>query len=111
LLDQFAYDDSRAHSRRLWQYEEDRAPWWKASPRTAARWDGHFADPANAKKEAELETRPERAIRRSHAAALGSMHDPIRRSGLAIAKSSLASNGARGTESWSRLVAKGSPAR
>src|SRR5581483_4824967 len=38
-------------------YEKDRRPYWKASPRTATRIDGHFSDPEDAAKEAELETR------------------------------------------------------
>ena len=57
LLEQFAYDDPRTKSKRLWQYEKGRAPWWKASPKSATRWEGHFADPANAEKEAHLELR------------------------------------------------------
>jgi hypothetical protein len=55
LLEQFAYDDPVTRSRRLWQYQKNRAPWWKASPKTATRWDGHFADPTNSAKEEELE--------------------------------------------------------
>jgi hypothetical protein len=62
LLEQFAYDDPRTGSRRLWQYEKDRSPYWKASPRTATRFEGHFSDPQDADKEIELETRLSREI-------------------------------------------------
>jgi hypothetical protein len=58
LLDQFAYDDRVVKkSRRLWQYSKSRAPWAFASPKTATRVAGHFADPADAEREAKLETR------------------------------------------------------
>ena len=32
----------------------------QASPKSATRWDGHFADPANATKDAEVEARLQR---------------------------------------------------
>jgi hypothetical protein len=51
LLEQFAYDDPVTRSKRLWRYQKGRAPWPKASPKSATRWDRHFADPANAGKE------------------------------------------------------------
>jgi hypothetical protein len=57
LLEQFAYYDLRTKSRRLWQYQKGLPPWWKASPGRATAWDGHFADPANAAKEEQLELR------------------------------------------------------
>jgi len=57
LLEQFAYDDPRTKSKRLWQYQKGLPPWWKASPRRATAWDGHFADPANAAKEGQIELR------------------------------------------------------
>jgi hypothetical protein len=57
LLDQFAYDDPVKNSRRLWQYAKGRPPWAFASPTSATRVEGHFVDPANAKREAELETK------------------------------------------------------
>ena len=57
LLDQFAYDDPITKSRRLWRYQKGRGPYWKASPDTATRVDGHFADPRDEAKEHELETR------------------------------------------------------
>lgn len=57
LLEQFAYDDPLTDAKRLWRYEQGRPPYWKASPRTATRIDGHFTDPENAAKESELEER------------------------------------------------------
>jgi hypothetical protein len=57
LLDQFAYDDPKTKSRRLWQYAKGRAPSGKASPTTATRIDQHFSDPADAQREAQLETK------------------------------------------------------
>jgi hypothetical protein len=57
LLTQFAYYDPRTRSKRLWRYERGRRPHWKASPHTATRIDGHFTDPGDAAKEAELENR------------------------------------------------------
>ena len=57
LLEQFAYQDAVTRSLRLWRYEKNRAPYGKAPPKTATRWDEHFADPANAAKEAALEAR------------------------------------------------------
>jgi Protein of unknown function (DUF4238) len=57
LLEQFAYEDPRTRSKRLWQYQKGLLPWWKASPGRATAWDGHFADPANAAKEEQIELR------------------------------------------------------
>jgi hypothetical protein len=57
LLEQFAYYDPVTKSQRLWQYHKARAPWWKASPKTATAWEGHFADPDNKAREAEIELR------------------------------------------------------
>jgi len=57
LLEQFAYFDKVTRSNRLWRYEKNQAPWGGASPKSATRWAGHFADPANAAKEAQLELR------------------------------------------------------
>jgi len=57
LLDQFAFDDSVTKSRRLWQYAKGRAPWGRASPRTATRISSHFADPDDAAREAKVEDR------------------------------------------------------
>ncbi len=57
LLEQFAYDDPRTRSKRLWQYQKGLPPWWKASPGRATAWDGHFAEPANAAKEEQIELR------------------------------------------------------
>lgn len=60
LLEQFAYDDPITKSRRLWRYQKGRPPYPKASPRTATRWEGHFADPTNSAKEIEIEVRLKR---------------------------------------------------
>src|SRR3954452_14862016 len=38
-------------------YCKGRAPWWKASPKTATAWNGHFADPDNKTLEVEIATR------------------------------------------------------
>jgi hypothetical protein len=62
LLEQFAYDDAVTRSKRLCRYQKGRAPWRQASPRTATRWERHFADPDDAAKEAELEARLKRAF-------------------------------------------------
>jgi hypothetical protein len=55
LLEHFAYDDFVTKSKRLWRYQKDRPPYGRAAPISATRWDGHFADPDNAAKEAEIE--------------------------------------------------------
>jgi hypothetical protein len=57
LLEQFAYPDQITGSLRLWKYEKDRRPYPNASPTTATRFDGHFADPEDPQKEQRLETR------------------------------------------------------
>ena len=57
LLEHFAFDDPVTRSKRLWRYEKGKAPYGRAAPRTATRWEGHFADPENATKEAEIEAR------------------------------------------------------
>jgi hypothetical protein len=54
LLEQFAFEDTVTRSNRLWCYEKGIPPYLVA-PKSATRWDGHFADPANSAKEAELE--------------------------------------------------------
>ncbi len=60
LLEQFAYYDPVTRSKRLWRYQKGKAPYGRATPKSATRWEGHFADPANGSKEAELEERLER---------------------------------------------------
>lgn len=60
LLERFAFDDPVTHSKRLWRYQKGRAPYGRAAPKTATRRDGHFAEPANAAKEAQLEEQLER---------------------------------------------------
>src|ERR1700730_5777484 len=60
LLEHFVYDDPVTRSKRLWRYQKGRPPYGRAAPKSATRWDGHFADPANATKEAEVEARLQR---------------------------------------------------
>jgi hypothetical protein len=60
LLEHFAYDDPVTRSKRLWRYQKAQPPYGRATPKTATRWDGHFADPANAWKETEVEARLQR---------------------------------------------------
>lgn len=55
LLKQFAYHDPATDSLRLWRYAKGRHPYPKASPKTAARIDGYFADPRNAAIEQRIE--------------------------------------------------------
>ncbi|HEY4362802.1 MAG TPA: DUF4238 domain-containing protein [Bryobacteraceae bacterium] len=55
LLEQFAFDEPRTRSKRLWRYQKGLPPYGKAAPISATRWDGHFADPADPDKEAQLE--------------------------------------------------------
>jgi hypothetical protein len=47
-------------SKRLWQYQKGLPPNGRAAPKTATRWDGHFADPEDVTKEAEVEERLKR---------------------------------------------------
>lgn len=56
LLKQFAYFDSTTQSLRLWRYEKNREPFWKASPETSTAYDSFFADPENPDTELEIET-------------------------------------------------------
>lgn len=57
LLEQFAYFDERTRSLRLWRYEKDRRPYWKASPETATTVDRHFASHEDASLEQHIERR------------------------------------------------------
>jgi len=57
LLEHFAYDELITKSKRLWRYQKERPPYGRAAPISATRWDGHFADPEDARKEAEIEAR------------------------------------------------------
>src|ERR1700726_2836353 len=57
LLDQFAYNDPITKSRRLWCYEKGKAPFRGISTKTATRIEGHFTDPGDAMREAQLENR------------------------------------------------------
>ena len=56
LVEQFAFDDPDTRSKRLWTYEKGVPP-YMSSPKSATRWDGHFADPRDAAKEEQLEKR------------------------------------------------------
>jgi len=60
LLEQFAFYDPHTRSKRLWRYQKGKTPYDRAAPKTATRWDGHFADPENAAKETQLEEQLER---------------------------------------------------
>src|SRR5438552_4142198 len=60
LLEQFAFDEPRTGSKRLWRYQKGRPPYGRAAPKFATAREGHFADPVNAMKEAELEARLQR---------------------------------------------------
>lgn len=55
LLKQFAYFDPITNSLRLWKYTKGRRPDPKASPKTAARIDGYFADPDDSTTEGIIE--------------------------------------------------------
>jgi hypothetical protein len=57
LLENFAYRDPRTQSLRLWRYQKGRAPYGRAAPKSATRWEHHFADPANEAKEKQIEFR------------------------------------------------------
>ena len=60
LLELFAYDDSVTRSKRLWRYQKGQSPYGRVAPKLATRWNGHFADPADSTKEAQLEERLKR---------------------------------------------------
>ncbi len=60
LLEQFAYNDPVTRSKRLWRYQKGQAPRGRVAPKAATRWDGHFANPANAATEFILEKQLER---------------------------------------------------
>jgi Protein of unknown function (DUF4238) len=60
LLELFAFDDPVTRSKRLWRYQKGRPPYGRASPKHAAAWERHFADPTNSNKEAEIELRLKR---------------------------------------------------
>ncbi len=57
LLRQFAYMNEVTGSPRLWRYEKGRPPYPNASPKTATRVDGHFANPNDEQLEAMVERR------------------------------------------------------
>ena len=76
LLEQFAYHDPVTAAKRLWRYQKGRPPYCKASPRTATRIDGHFSDPEDATKEAELENRLNREFEEPVNSFLFEISDP-----------------------------------
>lgn len=57
LLKQFAYADPVTRSLRLWKYSKGKVPYPNASPKTATRIDGFFANPKDATTETAIETR------------------------------------------------------
>jgi hypothetical protein len=57
LLKQFAYNDLSTKSPRLWEYRKGKKPNGLASPKTATRIDGFFANPEDAQFEAIVEAR------------------------------------------------------
>jgi hypothetical protein len=57
LLRLFSYREASTKSDRLWRYEKGRSPYSKASPDTATRIEGHFADPSDTQLEATIERR------------------------------------------------------
>jgi len=56
LLKQFAYDDLRTKSLRLYCYQKDIPP-YPVFPKRATAFEGYFSDPDNPAKENEIETR------------------------------------------------------
>jgi hypothetical protein len=61
LLEQFAFDDAKTRSPRLWCYKKGISP-HLVSPKSATRWEGHFSDPDDPKKEVTLEAQLKREI-------------------------------------------------
>lgn len=55
LLKQFAFHDHNTKSLRLWRYSKGRKPDPTVSPKTAARIDGYFANPADPSTEGLIE--------------------------------------------------------
>ncbi len=55
LLKQFAYDDPITRSLRLWKYSKGNPPYPNASPKTATRIEGFFADPTDRTAESLIE--------------------------------------------------------
>ena len=56
LLIQFAYRHAATQSLRLWRYQKDRAPYSKASPKSATTYERYFQHPDNTDVEGEIET-------------------------------------------------------
>lgn len=57
LLEQFAYHHVSTNSARLWRYGKGEPPFGKASPKSAARTSGHFANPSELGAETAIEAR------------------------------------------------------
>jgi Protein of unknown function (DUF4238) len=57
LLDNFAFDDKKTKSRRLWRYEKGKPPYNRIPPSRATAWNGHFADPNDPERERRIEDR------------------------------------------------------
>lgn len=62
LLEQFAYLEPNTGALRLWRYEKGCAPYGRATPKSATRFDGHLSDPRDPVKEEELEARLNREV-------------------------------------------------
>jgi hypothetical protein len=56
LIEHFAYHDKSTRSMRLWRYQKGRAP-YRAAPKHATSWNGHFADTKNKDRELAIELR------------------------------------------------------
>jgi hypothetical protein len=57
LLEQFAYEDTKTQSLRLWRYRRGLTPRWDAAPKSAARCAGYFESSQDAEAEAQIEIR------------------------------------------------------
>lgn len=57
LLEQFSYYEPSVKALRLWRYQRGHAPYGHATLRKATMMDGHFSNPSDEAKEAELESR------------------------------------------------------
>jgi Protein of unknown function (DUF4238) len=77
LLRAFSYPDPKTGSPRLWRYEKNRKPYWKASPETSTAAVGHFADPEDALREKQIESRLAYKIEDPVNAFMDDMRDPM----------------------------------
>jgi Protein of unknown function (DUF4238) len=76
LLKQFSYWHDATNSLRLWKYEKGLEPFGKASPKSAATRERHFADPNNVALEIEVETTLAREIEEPVNSFLSQFCDP-----------------------------------